>query len=157
MDIKLETIAEIDDLLRSNDATLENQYIDDDDDDDDDDIKVISPTYFSPEQNSSTKKCKSKKRKIIDEDEPFETNILNVVADAANVMREGNKIFERAYHNEYIGNEIYKELHPVGLESHEIPGALMYLARNQPDARILFSCLLNTRKDLLKTMMSHME
>ncbi|KAL6575355.1 hypothetical protein OROMI_012640 [Orobanche minor] len=156
VDIKLETIAKDDDLLRSNDVTLDNQYIDDDDDDDDDDdyIQVISPKCFSPEQNSSAKKCKSKKKVVDeDEDEPFETKIMNVVADMANVMREGNKIFKRAYHHEYTGNEIYKELQLMGLEPHEIPGALMYLARNQADARILFSCPLNIRKDLLKTMM----
>lgn len=151
VDIKLETIAEVDDLLRSNDVTLENQQIDADYDD----IQVISPKCFSPEQNSSAKKCKSKRRKVLDEDEdePFETKIMNVVADVANAMREGNKIFERAYHHEYTGDEIYKELQPMGLEPHEIPGALMYLARNQADARTLFSCPLNIRKDLLKTMM----
>nr|KAJ0215324.1 hypothetical protein LSAT_V11C300154460 [Lactuca sativa] len=61
--IKIESISEVDDLLASNDVTLENQRIDDDDEDG---IQVVSPT---PEQNSSAKKSKPKKRKLIDEEE----------------------------------------------------------------------------------------
>nr|KAJ0214276.1 hypothetical protein LSAT_V11C400180800 [Lactuca sativa] len=82
VDIKVESIAEVDDLLASNDGTLENHHIDGDEDD----IQVVSPTCFSPKQNSSAKKCKSKKRKFVDEIEPelepetFETKIMNVVA-----------------------------------------------------------------------------
>ncbi|CAI9286232.1 unnamed protein product [Lactuca saligna] len=121
--IKIESISEVDSLLASNDVRVENQRVDDDEDD----IQVVSPT---PEQNSSAKKI-----------------------DVANAMREGNKIFERAYHHELTGDGIYQELQPMGLEAHEIPGALMYLARNQADARTLFTCPMNIRKDILKTMM----
>ncbi|CAI9295162.1 unnamed protein product [Lactuca saligna] len=143
--IKIESISEVNPLLASNDVTLENQRVDDDEDD----IQVVSPT---PEQNSSAKKCKTKKRKLVDEvekevepqpqpePETFETKIMNVVGDVANAMRDGNKIFERAYHHELTCDEIYQELQPMGLEAHEIPGALMYLARNQADARTLFTC-----------------
>nr|KAJ0201302.1 hypothetical protein LSAT_V11C600341910 [Lactuca sativa] len=139
-------------------ARLENQRVDDDEDD----IQVVSPT---PEQNSSAKKCKTKKRKLVDEvekeveprpqpePETFETKIMNVVGDVANAMREGNKILERAYHHELTGDEIYQELQPMGLEAHEIPGALKYLARNQADTRTLFTCPMNIRKDILKTIM----
>ncbi|CAI9260811.1 unnamed protein product [Lactuca saligna] len=156
--IKIESISEVDSLLASNDVRLENQRVDDDEDD----IQVVSPT---PEQNSSAKKCKTKKRKLVDEveqevepqpqpePETFETKIMNAVSDVANAMREGNKIFERAYHHELTGDEIYQELQPMGLEAHEIPCALMYLARNQADARTLFTCPMNIRKDILKTMM----
>ncbi|CAI9290286.1 unnamed protein product [Lactuca saligna] len=156
--IKIESISEVDSLLASNDVRLENQRVDDDEDD----IQVVSPT---PEQNSSAKKCKTKKRKLVDEveqevepqhqpePETFETKIMNAVSDVANAMREGNKIFERTYHHELTGDEIYHELQPMGLEAHEIPGALMYLARNQADARTLFTCPMNIRKDILKTMM----
>nr|KAJ0227500.1 hypothetical protein LSAT_V11C100005000 [Lactuca sativa] len=157
--IKIESILEVDDLLASMDVTLENQRIDDDEDD----IQVVSPT---PKQNSSAKKCKPKKRKLINEEEKevepqpqyeletFETKTMNAVGDVANAMREGNKIFERAYHHELTGDEIYQELQPMGLEPHEILGALMYLARNQADVTTLFTCPMNIRKNLLKTMMS---
>ncbi|CAI9286136.1 unnamed protein product [Lactuca saligna] len=157
-DIKIESISEVDSLLANNDVRLENQRVDDDEDD----IQVVSPT---PEQNSSAKKCKTKKRKLVDEvekevepqpqpePETFETKIMNAIGDVANAMREGNKIFERAYHHELTGDEIYQELQPMGLEAHEIPDALMYLARNQADARTLFTCPMNIRKDILKTMM----
>nr|KAJ0217820.1 hypothetical protein LSAT_V11C300154420 [Lactuca sativa] len=158
-DLKIENISEVGDLLARIDVTLENQRIDDDDEDD---IKVVSPT---PEQNSSAKMCKPKKRKLIDEKEKevepqpqpeletIETKIMNVVGDVANAMMEGNKIFERVYHHELTGYEIYQELQPMGLEPHEIPDALMYLGRNQAYARTLFTCTRNIRKDLLKTMM----
>nr|KAJ0216805.1 hypothetical protein LSAT_V11C300117690 [Lactuca sativa] len=66
-DIKVETIEEVDQLLASNDITLEKQKKNNDHDDD-----VLFPTCFSPMQNSSSKKYKTKKRKheIEDEDEP---------------------------------------------------------------------------------------
>nr|KAJ0215300.1 hypothetical protein LSAT_V11C300107080 [Lactuca sativa] len=63
----------------------------------------------------------------------FETNIMNDVGDVANFMME-------ACHHELTGDEIYQELQPMSLEPCEIPGALIYLARNQADARTLFSC-----------------
>ncbi|CAI9266024.1 unnamed protein product [Lactuca saligna] len=135
-DIKIESISEVDDLLASNDVTPENHHIDDDDEDD---IQVVCPM---PEQNSSAKKCKPKKRKFIDEEkkevepqpqpklERIEAKIMNVVGDVANVMMEGNKIFESAYHHELTCDEIYQELQPMGLKPNEIPGVLMYLGRN---------------------------
>nr|KAJ0228577.1 hypothetical protein LSAT_V11C100004500 [Lactuca sativa] len=157
-DIKIESVSEVDDLLASNDVTLENQRIDDDEENN---IQVVSPT---PDQISSTKKCKTKKRKLVDEVEEevepelerepktFETKIMNVVGDVANATREGNKIFERAYHHELTGGEIYQELQPMCLKPHEILGALMYLTRNHADARMLFTCQMNIWKDLLKIM-----
>ncbi|KAI3507711.1 hypothetical protein L1887_22702 [Cichorium endivia] len=150
-DIKIETITDVDDLLASNDVTLEKQH----NDDDDDDIQVLSPKCFSPDQNSCVKKYKSKKRKVQDdiEEEPMQKQIINLFRDVANAMRESNKILERAYHHEYTGDEIYKELEPLGLDPNELPGALMYLARNQADARTLFTGPLSIRVTILKTMM----
>nr|KAJ0214958.1 hypothetical protein LSAT_V11C300103000 [Lactuca sativa] len=159
IDIKVESIAKVDDLLASNDVTLENHHVYDDEDD----IQVVSPTCFSPEQNSSAKKCKSKKRKSVDEiedeaelkpeSETFETKIMNVVVDVANATREVNNFFASAYHYELTNDEIYQKLQSMGLEPHEIPSALMYLARNQANAKTLFTCLMNIQNDLLKTMM----
>nr|KAJ0211521.1 hypothetical protein LSAT_V11C400162550 [Lactuca sativa] len=135
-DIKVETIEEVDQLLASNDITLEKQQKNNDDDDDGlDDIQVLSPTCFSPVQNSSSKKYKTKKRKheIEDEDEPevepesFEKVIMRAVKDVASAMREGNKIFENSHHRVYTGDEIYKELEPMDLEPDELAEALMVL------------------------------
>ncbi|CAI9287174.1 unnamed protein product [Lactuca saligna] len=136
-DIKVETIDEVDQLLASNDITLEKQQKNNDDDDDGlDDIQVLSPTCFSPVQNSSSKKYKSKKRKheIEDEDElevepeSFEKVIMSAVKDVASAMREGNKIFENSHHRVYTGDEIYKELEPMDLEPDELAEALMFLS-----------------------------
>nr|KAJ0220320.1 hypothetical protein LSAT_V11C200089370 [Lactuca sativa] len=144
IDIKIESISEVDDLLVSNDVTVENQRIDDDDEDD---IQVVSPT---PEQNPSAKKCKNEVEKEVEpqpqpETKTSETKIMNVVGDVANAMRE-------AYQHELTGDETYQELQRMGLEPHEIPSALMYLAHNQANVR-MFTCPMNIQKDLLKTMM----
>ncbi|CAI9288135.1 unnamed protein product [Lactuca saligna] len=131
---------------------------------------LIKPTsskcwYYLQEIELPEKMLKQQSREMQDEvvkevetqhqlePETFETKIMNVVGDVANAMREGNKIFERAYHHKLAGDEIYQELQPMGLEPHEIPGALMYLARNQADVRSSFTCPMNIQKDLLKTMM----
>ncbi|KAM0007610.1 hypothetical protein Hdeb2414_s0137g00809401 [Helianthus debilis subsp. tardiflorus] len=112
------------------------------------------------EQSSSAKKCKSRKRKIEQQDEDLASMIMNSVGCVANailegnkILQESNKILERAYHREYTGEEIYNELEPMGLESHEIPRALNYLAANQAKARALFSCPSQIRLGLLRDMM----
>nr|KAJ0227463.1 hypothetical protein LSAT_V11C100040250 [Lactuca sativa] len=140
-DIKIESILD-------NDVTSENQRIDDDEDD----TQVVSPTH---EQNSSAKKSKTNEAEPQPQPKPktFETKIMNVVGDEANAMRDCNTIFERAYHHELTGDEIYQKLQLIGLEPYEISGALMYLTRNQADARMLFTYPMNIQNDLLKTMM----
>ncbi|CAI9297651.1 unnamed protein product [Lactuca saligna] len=163
-DIKVETIEEVDQLLESNDITLEKQQTNNEDYDDDDgldDIQVLSPTCFSPVQNSSSKKYKSKKRKheievedeLEAEPESFEKVIMSAVKDMASAMREGNKIFENSHHRVYTGDEIYKELEPMDLEPDELAEALMFLSRNQSDAGTLFRVPFKIRKSLLKKMM----
>ncbi|CAI9294048.1 unnamed protein product [Lactuca saligna] len=134
-DIKVEKIEEFDQLLASNDITLEKQQKNNDDDDGEDgldDIQVLSPTRFSPVQNSSSKKYKTKKRKheIEDEDESesFEKVVTSAFKDVASAMREGNKIFEKSHHRVYTGDEIYKELEPMDLEADELVEALMLLS-----------------------------
>lgn len=151
-DIKIESITDVDDLLASNDVTLEKQH---NKDDDDDDIQVISHKCFSRDQNSSVKKYKSKKSKVQDdiEEEPMPKQIINIFGDVANAMRESNKILERTYHHEYTGAEIYKELESLGLYPNKLPGALMYLARNQADAMTLFTSPPSIQVTILKTMM----
>ncbi|XP_076893125.1 uncharacterized protein LOC143545061 [Bidens hawaiensis] len=107
--IKVETIAELDDLLASEEVTLENQY------NFDDDIQVLDSLVSSPEPSSNAKKCKSKKRKLEQEDEVFNLKLVNCLDNVANAILEGNKIlaetnkiFDRAYHSEFTGEEICK-------------------------------------------------
>ena len=52
-----------------------------------------------------------------------------------------------------LREEIYRELELVGLEPHELPRALNFLAANQAKARTLFSCPLQIRMGVLKDMM----
>ncbi|KAI3820012.1 hypothetical protein L1987_13868 [Smallanthus sonchifolius] len=141
--IKIETITEVDDLLAANEVTLENQY------NNDDDIQVV---YSPPEQSLNAKKYNSKKRKVEQEDDSFSSKLMKCVDNVANAIQEGNKIFDRVYHREYTGEEIYKELELMGLEPHEIPRALNFLAANQAKARTLFSCPLQIRIGVLKDM-----
>ncbi|KAI3508728.1 hypothetical protein L1887_23741 [Cichorium endivia] len=147
--IKLEKISEVDDLLASNEVTLENPY----NLDDDDDIQVVYPTPLSPEQPSSAKKCKSKKRKVQEEVESSDSNIVNVVHNVAHAIMEGNKIMDRAYPREYTGEEIFQQSELMGLELNEIPRALNFLATNQAKSRLLLSTPLQIRMGVLKDMM----
>ncbi|KAI3701264.1 hypothetical protein L2E82_45915 [Cichorium intybus] len=146
--IKLEKISEVDDLLASNEVTLENPY-----NLDDDDIQVVYPTPLSPEQHSSAKKCKSKKRKVQKKVESSDSNIVNAVHNVAQAIMEGNKIMDRAYPREYTGEEIFQQLDLMGLELNEIPRALNFLATNQAKLRLLFSTPLQIRMGVLKDMM----
>ncbi|CAI9295479.1 unnamed protein product [Lactuca saligna] len=148
--IQVETIKEVDDMLANNKIHLENEYVDLDDN-----IQDVIPPPFSQEQSSCAKKCKSKKRKFEDDDEEEDINskIMKSVDNVAGAIREGNIIFDRAYPREYTGEEIYRELELVGLEPHELPRALNFLATNQAKARTLFSCPLQIRMGVLKDMM----
>ncbi|KAJ0523527.1 hypothetical protein HanIR_Chr10g0494851 [Helianthus annuus] len=112
------------------------------------------------EHSSSAKKRKSRKRKVEQQDEDLASMIMNSVGSVANAILEGNKIIqesnkilERAYRREYTCEEIYNELELMGLESHEIPRTLNYLAANQAKARALFSCPPQIRLGLLRDMM----
>ncbi|XP_076922611.1 uncharacterized protein LOC143584435 [Bidens hawaiensis] len=154
--IRVETIAELDDLLASKEVTLENQCIFDDD------IQVLDSMVSPPKPSSNAKKCKSKKRKLEQEDEAeaFNSKLVNCLDYVANAISEGNKIlaetneiFDRAYHREFTGEQICNELEPMGLEPNEIPDALIYLANNQAKARILFSCPLQMCVGILKGIM----
>ncbi|CAI9300998.1 unnamed protein product [Lactuca saligna] len=78
---------------------------------------------------------------------------MKSVDNVAGAIREGNVIFDRAYPREYTGDEIYRELELVGLEPHELPRALNFLAANQAKARTLFSCPLQIQMGVLKDMM----
>ncbi|KAD5802451.1 hypothetical protein E3N88_13811 [Mikania micrantha] len=137
--IKVETIKELDDLLTANEVTLENEY------NNDDDIQILDSMTFHPLESSNAKKNKSKKRKLDDYDEAVNSMLISSIANVANAIGEGNKILERVYHQEYTGEEIYKELELMGLESHEVPMALNFLATNQGKARTLFTCPLQIR------------
>nr|KAJ0223481.1 hypothetical protein LSAT_V11C200090400 [Lactuca sativa] len=145
--IQVETIKEVDDLLANNEIHLENEYVDLDDD-----IQGVIPTPFSQGQSSGANKCKSKKRKF-EEEEDFNSKIMKSVDNVAGAIRESNVIFDRTYPREYTGDEIYRELELVGLEPHELPRALNFLAANQAKTRTLFSCPLQIRMGVLKDMM----
>ncbi|KAJ0885270.1 putative Myb/SANT-like domain-containing protein [Helianthus annuus] len=152
--INLETVAELDDLLAANEVILETQY------NIDDDIQVLHPTSCLPDQSSSAKKCKTRKRKIEQQDEDLASMIMNSVGSVANAILEGNKIIqesnkilERAYHHEYTGEEIYNELKPMDLDSHEIPRVFNYLVANQAKARSLFSAPPEIRLGILRDML----
>ncbi|KAD6453376.1 hypothetical protein E3N88_08081 [Mikania micrantha] len=94
-----------------------------------------------------------KKRKVEQEDEVMESRLMDSINNVANAIQEGNKILERVYHQEYTGEEIYKQLEPMCLEPNEIPDAMMFLAENQAKARLLFSCPFEIRMGMLKKMM----
>ncbi|KAD6796437.1 hypothetical protein E3N88_07333 [Mikania micrantha] len=145
--IKVETITEVDELLEANEVTLENQHSNYDD------VQVLDSMTSPPEQSSSAKKYKSKKRKVEQEDEVMESRLMDSINNVANAIQEGNKILERVYHQEYTGEEIYKQLEPMCLEPNEIPDAMMFLAENQAKARLLFSCPFEIRMGMLKKMM----
>ncbi|KAL8209611.1 hypothetical protein R6Q57_006343 [Mikania cordata] len=145
--IKVETIKELDDLLAANEVTLENEY------NNNDDIQVLDSMTFHPLESSNAKKYKSKKRKLDDDDEAVNSMLISSIANVANAIVEGNKILERVYHQKYTREEIYKELELMGLESHEVPRALNFLATNQGKARTLFTCPLHIRIGVLKDMM----
>ncbi|XP_022031205.2 uncharacterized protein LOC110932156 [Helianthus annuus] len=163
--INTDTPTELDEFLVANDVTLESQY------NLDDDVHVVDLTSSLPGQSSSAKKYKSRKRKVEQVDDDLTSRIMNGVGSIANAIAEGNKIIhesnkilervhhesnkilERVHHREYTGDEIIKELEPMGLEPQEIPLAFNYLVENQAKARSLFSCSSNMRLTLLRGMM----
>ncbi|KAI7731633.1 hypothetical protein M8C21_015719, partial [Ambrosia artemisiifolia] len=130
-DTNTETFPEVDEFLAANDVILESQY------NTDDDVQVVDLTSSLPEQSSSAKKCKSRKRKVEEEAKDLANAIA--IAEGNKIIQESSKILERVYHREYTGEEIYNGLAPMELESHEIARALNYLAANQAKARMLFS------------------
>ncbi|KAI7729318.1 hypothetical protein M8C21_018538, partial [Ambrosia artemisiifolia] len=147
----VECIPEVDDFLAANDVMLESQNIIDDD------IQVVYHSFSQLEQSSSAKKCKNKKRKVEQQDEDLASVIMNSVGSVANAIIDGNKIIqesnnvlERVYHREYTGEEIYNELEPMGLETHELQLAFNYLLENQAKARSLFTCRPQIRLTMLK-------
>ncbi|PWA53946.1 harbinger transposase-derived nuclease domain-containing protein [Artemisia annua] len=144
--IDIETIEDIDELLASNKVTYENLV-------NLEEIYVDSPM---PDASNSTK-SKNKKRKLEEESNSDIMSTVHVVADAIKegnlVLQETNVILGRAYQREYTGDEIYKELEPLKLEDDVISNAFIFLADNPKKARLLFSCPLNMRADLLNKMM----
>ena len=48
--------------------------------------------------------------------ELFENNIINTFKNIGNVRREGNKVFEKAYHRGYTREEIENELGSMDFE-----------------------------------------
>ncbi|XP_076954914.1 uncharacterized protein LOC143629559 [Bidens hawaiensis] len=152
-DNNTETPPELDEFLAANNVILESQY------NLDDDAHVVDLTSSLPEQSSSAKKYKSRKRKVEQEDDGLASMIMNGVGSVANTIAEGNKIIhesnkilERVSHREFTGDEIIKELEPMGLGPDEIALAFNYLVENQAKARSLFSCSPNMRLRLLKGM-----
>ncbi|KAK9072177.1 hypothetical protein SSX86_008609 [Deinandra increscens subsp. villosa] len=145
-DPNMDTITDVDELLEANEVTFENQYKNDDD------VQMLF-SEPSPPESSSAKKLKSKKRKIEEPDGVFNSKLVNCVDGVAFAIQEGNKILDKMYPREYTGDELYKELEPMGLEPHEISRALIYLGANQAQARLLFSCPFQIRKTILKDMM----
>ncbi|KAL4578501.1 hypothetical protein LXL04_014624 [Taraxacum kok-saghyz] len=123
----------VDDLLANDVVTLGNQ-----EEDDDEDIQILRQTFVTPQQSSGAKKLTSRKRKVVDVDEPepvpapapapapapepesFEKSIMNTFSDIANVMREGNKAFEK---HDYTMEDIENKLEPMGLEPEEFAKA----------------------------------
>ncbi|KAI7735951.1 hypothetical protein M8C21_022363, partial [Ambrosia artemisiifolia] len=151
--INIESVLEVDDFSAASDVMLESQNIIDDD------IQVVYPSSSQLEQSSSAKKCKSRKRKVEQQDEDLTFVIMNSAGSVANAIIDGNKIIlesnnilERVYHREYTDEEIYNELEPIGLETHELPLAFNYLSENQAKARSLFTCPPQIRLTMLKGM-----
>ncbi|GJY46019.1 hypothetical protein Tco_0435082 [Tanacetum coccineum] len=147
--IQIETIEDIDELLVTNEVTYENLV-------NLDDIQTGSPTPFSPEQTSNASKSKSKKRKL-EEEEDSNAKIMGSVHVVANAIREGNVVLQEtntildgAYQLDCTGGEIHKELEPLNLEPDVISSALIFLADNPKKVRLLFSCPLEMRKNILK-------
>ncbi|KAL4558679.1 hypothetical protein LXL04_036880 [Taraxacum kok-saghyz] len=157
-EIKIENVSDADDLLANDVVTLGNE-----EEDDDEDIQILRQTFVTPRQSSGAKKLTSRKRKVEVVDEPvpapapapepesFEKSIMNTFSDIANVMREGNKAFEK---HDYTMEDIENKLEPMGLEPEEFAKAYLYLSRNQSDARILFSSSMKMRMVFLKMMLS---
>ena len=159
-EIKIEKVSDVDELLANDVVTLDNQ-----EEDDDEDIQILRQTFVTPQQSSGAKKLTSRKRKVEVVDEPvpapapapapepesFEKNIMNTFSDIANVMREGNKAFEK---HDYTMEDIENRLEPMGLEPEEFAKACLYLSRNQSDAKILFSSSVKMRMVFLKMMLS---
>ncbi|KAK1434505.1 hypothetical protein QVD17_00248 [Tagetes erecta] len=86
----IETIPDFDDFLSTNDVTMESHY------NIDDDIQVVKPSS-QPELSSSAKKCKSRKRKVEQEDEDLISVIRNEVDGVANAILEENKVIQEKY------------------------------------------------------------
>ena len=124
------------------------------------DRHLLPPSKVRVLKNSQVEK---KKVEVVDEPVPapapapapelesFEKSIMNTFSDIANVVREGNKVFEK---HDYTMEDIENRLEPMGLEPEEFANACLYLSRNQSDARILFSSSMKMRMVFLKMMLS---
>nr|KAJ0214852.1 hypothetical protein LSAT_V11C300111480 [Lactuca sativa] len=113
-EIKIEKVADVDELMANNEVILDKEYKDDDED-----IQIVSETDVSPDESSKAKKLKKNLQdedEVVTESQPqprpktFEHTIVKTFKEIIDVMREGNKSHENT------GEEIKKELELMGLD-----------------------------------------
>ncbi|XP_076954019.1 two-component response regulator-like APRR1 [Bidens hawaiensis] len=135
-----ETIDEIDQMVETNDITLENITSADD-------IHVVSETPDSQAKYPSF--SKSKKRKL-EKDDEFTTTLMSSINNVADAIDKSTKdlckVMEGSRARVYSEEEIYKELEIMGIVSEEeIFDAYLFLVERPEKARALFGCPLNKR------------
>ncbi|XP_076923690.1 uncharacterized protein LOC143585900 [Bidens hawaiensis] len=143
-----ETIDEIDQMVETNDITLENITSADD-------IHVVSETPDSQAKYLSF--LKSKKRKL-EKDDEFTTTLMSSINNVADAIGKSTKdlckVMEGSRARVYSEEEIYKELEIMGIVSEEeIFDAYLFLVERPEKAQALFGCLLNKWVNMLRRMM----
>ncbi|PWA70371.1 myb/SANT-like domain-containing protein [Artemisia annua] len=143
---RTDTIDEIDQLLETNEVSLENF----------DTNESIQATPNSQVKLPTTMKIKSKKRKV-EEDDAFMSKIVSSLSNIADAIDRSSKVMEHSRPHVYSEGEIYKELHLMGMKRDDIPMAYLFLVERPDKVRALFGCPHDDRMTVLKMMMGAME
>nr|KAJ0192613.1 hypothetical protein LSAT_V11C800427430 [Lactuca sativa] len=143
--IKIEKVVDVNELMANNEVILDNEYKDDDGD-----IQIVSATHVTPDESSKAKKLENEDEVVAEpvpqpQPESFELSIVHTFKEIIDITREGNK-----YHV-YTGEEIEKELEPMGLDDNEFVDAFIYLL---PDTMTIFSSSMKMRKIFVRKMIN---
>ncbi|GKE11403.1 hypothetical protein Tco_1414954 [Tanacetum coccineum] len=135
----VETIDEIDQLLETNEVSLENFTTCDND------------HVTRQVQLTNTLPSKSKKRKL--EEDAFTSKIMSSLNNIADAIDRTTKVMESSRPRVYSEAEIYQELQLMGVKREDISQAYLFLVGNPEKTRALFGFPVEMRLEFLATLM----
>nr|XP_043613386.1 uncharacterized protein LOC122585323 [Erigeron canadensis] len=143
---RIQTIADIDPLLETDEVTLENPFIADN----------TSMTTVSQGKLPTKTKWKKKKRKL-EELTDFEAQLIDSINNVAEAIRENTKVMRSLRQHVYPESEIYSELELMGMTQDDIFNAYLFLVKRPDKTRAFFGCPLAVRMTILDRMMRSSE
>ncbi|GJV62049.1 hypothetical protein Tco_1468149 [Tanacetum coccineum] len=135
----VETIDEIDQLLETNEISLEN-------------FTTSDKYHVTPQVHlRNTLPSKSKKRKL--EEDAFTLKIISSLNNLADAIDRTTKVMESSRPHVYSEAEIYQELQLMGVKREDISHAYLFLVGNPKKTRALFGFPIEMRLEFLATLM----